>query len=26
MNTAAEINQAVDDYRNGRMGRLAAHG
>ncbi|MGH6864322.1 MAG: pirin family protein [Methylocella sp.] len=26
MNTAAEIAQAVDDYRNGRMGRLAAHG
>jgi quercetin 2,3-dioxygenase len=26
MNTAAEINQAVEDYRNGRMGRLAAHG
>jgi quercetin 2,3-dioxygenase len=25
MNTQAEINQAVDDYRNGRMGRLAAH-
>ena len=24
MNTAAEINQAMDDYRNGRMGRLAA--
>jgi hypothetical protein len=25
MNTRAEIDQAVDDYRNGRMGRLAAH-
>ncbi|MGH6823144.1 MAG: pirin family protein, partial [Methylocella sp.] len=25
MNTAAEIAQAVDDYRNGRMGRLRAH-
>jgi redox-sensitive bicupin YhaK (pirin superfamily) len=26
MNTAEEIGQAMDDYRNGRMGRLAAHG
>jgi hypothetical protein len=26
MNTRAEIEQAMDDYRNGRMGRLAAHG
>jgi redox-sensitive bicupin YhaK (pirin superfamily) len=25
MNTRAEIEQAMDDYRNGRMGRLAAH-
>jgi quercetin 2,3-dioxygenase len=25
MNTRAEIDQAMDDYRNGRMGRLAAH-
>jgi hypothetical protein len=25
MNTAEEIDQAMDDYRNGRMGRLAAH-
>ncbi len=25
MNTAEEIHQAMDDYRNGRMGRLAAH-
>ncbi len=25
MNTPAEIDQAMDDYRNGRMGRLAAH-
>jgi redox-sensitive bicupin YhaK (pirin superfamily) len=25
MNTRAEIDQAIDDYRNGRMGRLAAH-
>ncbi len=25
MNTAEEIGQAIDDYRNGRMGRLAAH-
>lgn len=25
MNTAEEIFQAMDDYRNGRMGRLAAH-
>ncbi|MDQ6704195.1 MAG: pirin family protein [Pseudomonadota bacterium] len=25
MNTQAEIDQAVADYRNGRMGRLAAH-
>jgi redox-sensitive bicupin YhaK (pirin superfamily) len=25
MNTAEEIGQAMDDYRNGRMGRLAAH-
>ncbi len=25
MNTAEEIYQAMDDYRNGRMGRLAAH-
>jgi hypothetical protein len=24
MNTRAEIDQAMDDYRNGRMGRLAA--
>ena len=23
MNTLAEIDQAIDDYRNGRMGRLA---
>jgi hypothetical protein len=22
MNTRAEIDQAMDDYRNGRMGRL----
>jgi quercetin 2,3-dioxygenase len=26
MNTAEEIGQAMDDYRNGRMGRLVAHG
>jgi quercetin 2,3-dioxygenase len=25
MNTAEEIGQAMDDYRNGRMGRLATH-
>jgi hypothetical protein len=25
MNTVEEIRQAMDDYRNGRMGRLAAH-
>ena len=25
MNTAEEIGQAMDDYRNGRMGLLAAH-
>jgi redox-sensitive bicupin YhaK (pirin superfamily) len=25
MKTRAEIDQAMDDYRNGRMGRLAAH-
>ena len=25
MNTAEEIDEAIDDYRNGRMGRLAAH-
>jgi redox-sensitive bicupin YhaK (pirin superfamily) len=25
MNTAEEIGQAMDDYRNGRMGHLAAH-
>ncbi|MGH6853158.1 MAG: pirin family protein [Methylocella sp.] len=25
MNTRSEIDQAMDDYRNGRMGRLAAH-
>jgi redox-sensitive bicupin YhaK (pirin superfamily) len=25
MKTAEEIGQAMDDYRNGRMGRLAAH-
>lgn len=25
MNTAEEIGQAMDDYRSGRMGRLAAH-
>ncbi|MGH6837614.1 MAG: pirin-like C-terminal cupin domain-containing protein, partial [Methylocella sp.] len=26
MNTRAEIDQAMDDYRSGRMGRLAAQG
>jgi quercetin 2,3-dioxygenase len=26
MNTEAEIDQAMDDYHNGRMGRLAARG
>jgi hypothetical protein len=25
MNTEAEIEQAMTDYRSGRMGRLAAH-
>jgi len=25
MNTRAVIDQAMDDYRKGRMGRLAAH-